>query len=194
MSDRYVCIELLFALSQFVDAWNFRSANRFKRKRSTQPCFFLPGLKTSAAAFLSLLIFKNLKNPTCIYLRFLSSAKVFLRSSITSHLNFFTMAFVPYRSNENGTLLAFAGPHVSPVGPLDSSSSSFQPDASAIALPNSSMFSDPLLAPVIKSTGGPNKRIWESHRALIKQLYLEEKKSLTEVMRLMRSEHSFKAT
>ena len=104
------------------------------------------------------------------------------------------MALTPYHSNENGTLSAFAGLNIFPAGSLDSSSSSFQPDASATALPTPSIFSVPILAPVIKSTGGPTKRIWESHRALIKQLYLEENKSLAEVMRLMRSEHDFKAT
>ena len=109
------------------------------------------------------------------------------------------MALLPYHFNEEGTLVTSAGLNAFPLGPLDFSSSSFQssslqPDVSTNTLPTSSIFGDPILAPLTKSTGGPTKEDWGSHRALIKRLYLIENKPLAEVMRIMRNEHDFKAT
>lgn len=42
--------------------------------------------------------------------------------------------------------------------------------------------------------GWAAKPNWARHEALIKKLYLYEKKSLAEVMRVMESQHGFKAT
>ncbi|CAD6593216.1 MAG: hypothetical protein ASARMPREDX12_006943 [Alectoria sarmentosa] len=47
---------------------------------------------------------------------------------------------------------------------------------------------------VTKPNGWAAKPNWARHEALIKQLYLYEKKSLGEVMRIMESQHGFRAT
>ncbi len=108
-----------------------------------------------------------------------------------------------YPSNEIGTLVAMDGTnpihadslnfldHPSPVIP---SSPAFQPDPLAITLDSSNDLVGPTTAPVTKAHGWAAKESWARHQALIKQLYLCEKKPLAEVMRLMESQHGFKAT
>ena len=108
-----------------------------------------------------------------------------------------------YSFNGIGTLVAMAGTnpiyadslnfpdHPSPITP---SSLAFQPDPLAITLNSSHDLAGPTIAPVTKAHGWAAKENWARHQALIKQLYLYEKKPLAEVMRLMESQHDFKAT
>ena len=49
-------------------------------------------------------------------------------------------------------------------------------------------------APTREPNGWAAKEAWARHQALIKQLYLHEKKSLKKVMKYMEDQHGFKAT
>ena len=73
-------------------------------------------------------------------------------------------------------------------------SPALQPDALTAALPSSNDVGAPALAPVTRANGWATKQDWARHQALIKQLYLREKRPLAEVMRFMESQHGFKAT
>ena len=64
----------------------------------------------------------------------------------------------------------------------------------ATTLCSSNDVSGPAVTSVTGSNGWAAKESWASHQALIKQLYLYEKKPLAEVIRLMESQHGFKAT
>lgn len=108
-----------------------------------------------------------------------------------------------YSSNEIGTLVAMGGTnpiHADSLNFLDhpspviSTSPAFQPDPLAITLDSSNDLVGPTIAPVAKAHGWAAKESWSRHQAAIKQLYLYEKKPLAEVMRLMKSQHGFKAT
>lgn len=74
------------------------------------------------------------------------------------------------------------------------SSAAFQSDAMATTLYFSNEIGIPIRTPAVNSNGWATKQDWARHQALIKQLYLDEKKPLKEVMRLMRNQHDFKAT
>ncbi len=114
-----------------------------------------------------------------------------------------SMAFRPHLYSHDGAFLAIASANsIHPGSPIlpDSqltacqSSSAFQPDALAITSPSSRDAGTPTVTRAMSSNGWAAKEDWARHRALIKRLYLDEKKPLTEVMRLMESEHGFKAT
>jgi hypothetical protein len=47
---------------------------------------------------------------------------------------------------------------------------------------------------VSRTVGGPSPADWKRARPLIKRLYLEEDRSLREVMTIMANEHGHKAT
>ena len=74
------------------------------------------------------------------------------------------------------------------------SSPAFQPDALPIPFPSSYHLGGPTMAPVTNPSGWAAKETWVKHQTLIKQLYLYEKKPLKEVMRIMESQHDFRAT
>lgn len=106
-------------------------------------------------------------------------------------------------SNELSIFGVFAGDNPIYAGPLDfpdhqpdayRPSSAIQPDASAVTLPLSDNVEAPITAPVTNPTGWATKEAWTQHQADIKQLYFHEKKPLTEVMRLMKDKHGFRAT
>lgn len=106
-------------------------------------------------------------------------------------------------SNELSIFGVFAGENPICAGPLDfpdhqpdayRPSPAFQPDASAITLPLSDKVEAPMTVPIASSSGWATKEAWVHHQAEIEQLYLYEKKTLAEVMRLMKDKHDFKAT
>ena len=74
------------------------------------------------------------------------------------------------------------------------SSLTFQPDAlsTTVYFPNN--VGAETNAPARKTSGWAAKESWTRHQALIKQLYLHEKKPLKEVMRHMEDQHGFRAT
>lgn len=70
----------------------------------------------------------------------------------------------------------------------------FQPDTTTAPLSSSDDIGALTLAPATNATGWATKQSWASHQVLIKQLYLDGKKPLAEVMSFMESQHGFKAT
>ena len=113
------------------------------------------------------------------------------------------MALIAHLSNDDGTLVALAfansihaGYPILPDSQLTACqpSSAFQPDTPAITHPSPGDIGAPTVTRAMDLNGWATKEHWARHRAVIKQLYLDEKKPLTEVMRLMESEHGFKAT
>ena len=73
------------------------------------------------------------------------------------------------------------------------SSAAFQSDAMPTT-PYPSDVSASMVTHVTKPNGWAAKPNWARHEAIIKQLYMYEKKSLAEVMRIMESQHGFRAT
>ena len=113
------------------------------------------------------------------------------------------MAFNSHPFNNQGTLSAVAGANPIHAGILDlpdhqpaayQLSSTFQPDASTITLSHFNPTTAPMGATVANSNGWAAKEAWEKHQAVIKQLYLHDRRPLEEVMRLMRDQHGFRAT
>lgn len=74
------------------------------------------------------------------------------------------------------------------------SSQASQPDPVAIPLHSPNDFGGPVTAPITHQSDWAAKEAWAEHQAVIKQLYVYEKKPLPEVMRLMESQHGFRAT
>ena len=104
-------------------------------------------------------------------------------------------------SNELSIFGVFAGENPIYAWPLDfpdhqpdayRPSPAFQPDASAVTLPLSDNVEAPITAPLTNPGAWATKEAWVQHQAEIEQLY--EKKTLAEVMRLMKDKHGFKAT
>lgn len=107
-----------------------------------------------------------------------------------------------YPSNNVSTLQAIAGANPFNAGLLDlpdrqpaayQPSSAVQPDASAVML-RTFPISAPTIANIANSNGWAAKEVWAKYQADIEQLYLHERKTLAEVMRLIKSKHGFKAT
>ena len=107
-------------------------------------------------------------------------------------------------SSDNGaSLVAIAG-----ANPTDADSSSapdhqstahhiplaFQSDALRIMSNSPNEVGVGTNAPARESSKWAAKQDWARHQALIKQLYLYEKKPLKEVMRHMEDQHGFRAT
>ena len=106
-------------------------------------------------------------------------------------------------SNEVGNLVAMTGRnpiHANSLSFPDHQSASYQispalqPDALTATFSSSNDVGAPMVAPVTNPNGWAAKQDWARHQALIKQLYLDGKMPLAEVMSFMESQHGFKAT
>lgn len=113
------------------------------------------------------------------------------------------MTSKPHSASDFESLVAIAGGNPTHTDSLNftehqsashQNPSAFQPDALATSLYSSNHVGVPTLAPVTNLNGWAAKQDWARHQALIKRLYLYEKKALGEVMRFMESQHGFKAT
>ena len=187
-----------------------------KRERRTQPCLFM-SIKSSSPHLFDYLTVAKSQSPGRSTLRQFSHCgpqSVFTLTHqsppiifqlYSSSLSFqpIAMASKPYSSNELGSLVAMAGAnpiHANSLSFPDHQSASyqfaptFQPDALATTLHFPNDVSAPITAPVTERSGWAARQVWARHQALIKQLYLYEKRPLAEVMRLMESQHGFRAT
>ena len=113
------------------------------------------------------------------------------------------MEYSSHVSNNVGTLVQLTGANANYAGPMKFSehqpcpyqpSAGFQPDMSAVVLPFLNSVEAPMNTAAANSTGWAAKEEWNKRAAEIKQLYVNEKKTLKEVKRLMESRHGFKAT
>ena len=113
------------------------------------------------------------------------------------------MASNLYSSDDGASLVAIAG--ANPTGadswsPLDHQSTAhqvplaFQSDALRMMSNPPNEVGVGTNVPNRVPSGWAAKEAWARHRAVIKQLYLHEKKSLKEVMRHMKDKHGFTAT
>ena len=73
------------------------------------------------------------------------------------------------------------------------SSATSLPDAMATQLYSNSVEAS-TTAPVTSQNGWATKEAWARHQPLIKELYQDQSNPLAKVMRLMESQHGFKAT
>lgn len=189
------------------------SCSQSKRKRRTQPCLFFC-IKGSVPRLLdNVTVGKSQISGCGSHHKFSHCATQnpfpikFAQSSfhLTRRLPFQLVAMTSrsYSTNDVVTLGAMAG--VNPIhaeslsfpdhqSALSPSSAAFQPDAMATTLCSSNDFGAPTITPVTNPNGWAAKQTWATHQAFIKQLYLDEKKPLAEVMRLMESQHGFRAT
>ncbi|KAM0802989.1 hypothetical protein BDR22DRAFT_961051 [Usnea florida] len=108
-----------------------------------------------------------------------------------------------YSLNDGANLVAIASANPTDAeswSPLDHQSTAhqiplaFQSDALRMMSNPPNEVGIGLTVPNREPNGWAAKEAWARHRALIKQLYLCEKKPLKEVMRHMKDEHGFRAT
>lgn len=165
-----------------------------KRKRRTQPCLPVCIKGPAPHLFHNMNIAKSKDSESSELHQFSRCGN---RSPFTSTRRFLPIVVLPYHLSESLPARTLSTPNywaLLIIICLLPTLCSLSACVMATTLCSSNDVSAPAVTSVTRSNGWATKESWASHQARIKQLYLYEKKPLAEVIRLMESQHGFRAT